>query len=408
MTRHFIIARNPVSDSRLPLLLQLPLAPRPLFLATRAEWPVEKDLYCHELTEWPEDAEVLDRVPVISCQRRGSSIELVLNRSQRRRSLFVFTASKYGKRLVFWRSERSMRATRPGVRAPQARGLDGPMLVAIDTRERYPWRFVTNPVTVERRRLPVGDYGVFDGDELAAVVERKKLKEFAGAAVNGQLALAMAELAVMPRAAVVIEGRLSKLLASDETRVRPGWLLNLTAALQAAYPNVPLLFAESGPLAADLAYRWLSACMSLRRAAHRGRSAVEALNDVLGEHGASGAGPLFAPPQAAPVRTAPQRAVPQRSAPQQATELGFFSGRSVRRAEAPLDQLGRQALALAHVAECGAVTVAEHAARCGVTPPTSSKDLHALVAEGRLVARGRARSLRFEPAQPQQLTDGVP
>lgn len=377
MPRQFIIARNPVPNSRLPLLLSLPLAPRPLLLATRADWPVDKDLYCHELTEWPEGAEVLESVPVITCVRRGSSIELVLNRPQRRRSLFVFTANKYGNRLVFWRSERSMRATRPGVRAPQARGLDGPMQVVIDTRERYPWRFATNPVTVERRRLPVGDYGVFDGDELAAVVERKKLKEFAAAAVNGQLALAMAELSTMPRAAVVIEGRLGKLLSSDETRVRPGWLLNLTAALQAAYPNVPLLFAESGPLAADLAYRWLSACMSLRRAAHRGRSASEALGEVLSEQGA-GSGPLFTP--------------------QQPETTGLFDGRPVTRVEAPLDQAGRQALALAHVAECGTITVAELAARCGVTSPTASKDLHALVAEGRLVAHGRARGLRFEAA----------
>jgi len=378
MARQFIIARNPAPGSRLPLLLSLPLAPHPLLLATRADWPVDKDLYCHELTEWPQGAELLDSVPVISCVRRGSSIELVLDRPQRRRSLFVFTANKYGNRLVFWRSERSMRATRPGVRAPQARGLDGPMRVVIDTRERYPWRFATNPVTVERRRLPVGDYGVFDGEELAAVVERKKLKEFAAAAVNGQLALAMAELSTMPRAAVVIEGRLGKLLSPNDTRVRPGWLLNLTAALQAAYPNVPLLFAESGPLAADLAYRWLSACMSLRRAARRGRSASEALGEVLSEQGAGG-GPLFTPSQPA---------LP-----------GLLDGRSVSRAEAPLDQAGRQALALAHVAECGAVTVAEHAARCGVSPPTASKDLHALVAEGRLVAHGRARGLRFEATQ---------
>ena len=378
MARQFIIARNPAPGLRLPLLLSLPLTPRPLLLATRADWPVDKDLYCHELTEWPEGAEVLENVPVISCQRRGSSIELVLNRPQRRRSLFVFTANKYGNRLVFWRSERSMRATRPGVRAPQARGLDGPMQVVIDTRERYPWRFATNPVTVERRRLPVGDYGVFDGDELAAVVERKKLKEFAAAAVNGQLALAMAELATMPRAAVVIEGRLGKLLSTDETRVRPGWLLNLTAALQAAYPNVPLLFAESGPLAADLAYRWLSACMSLRRAAHRGRSASEALSEVLTEQGAGG-GPLFTPSQPA--------------------ITGLLDGRTVSREDAPLDQVGRQALALAHVAECGTITVAEHAARCGITSQTASKDLHALVTEGRLVAHGRARGLRFEAAQ---------
>src|SRR5690606_32785787 len=142
-------------------------------------------------------------------------------------------------------------------------------------------------------------------------------------------------------------------------------------------PNVPLLFAESGPLAADLAYRWLSACMSLRRAAHRGRSASEALGEVLSEQGA-GSGPLFTP--------------------QQPETTGLLDGRPVTRVEAPLDQAGRQALALAHVAECGTITVAELAARCGVTSPTASKDLHALVAEGRLVAHGRARGLRFEAA----------
>lgn len=371
------MAENPTPGTRLPVLLSLPLTPRPLLLATRGEWPVDKDLYCHELSDWPEGARELDRVPVITCTRRGSSVELVLDRPQRRRSLFVFTRSKQGNRVVFWRSERSMRSTRPGVRAPQARGLDGPMAVIVDTRERYPWRFPNNPVTLERRRLPVGDYGVFDDDELAAVVERKKLQEFVGAAVNGQLALAMAELATMPRAAVVIEGRLGKLLAAEQTRVRPGWLLNLTAALQAAYPNVPLLFAESGPLAADLAYRWMSACMSLRRSARRGRSTAEALGDVLDKR-STVADEQPAIPQSGPLFEVP------------------MGSRSVTRSEVPLDRKGRQQLAVERVKECGSLTVAMHASDCGVTGQTAAKDLHELVAEGVLVAHGRGRGLRFE------------
>lgn len=383
MPAQFVIARNPASDSRLPFLLRLPLTPRPLLLATRGEWPVDKDLYCHELAVWPEGAEELARVPVISCQRRGAAVELVLERAQRRRSLFVWTASKQGKRLVFWRSEKSMRSTRPGVRAPQARGLDGPLTVTVDTRERYSWRFASNPVTIERRRLPVGDYGVFDGDELAAVVERKKLQEFVGGAVNGQLALAMAELAAMPRAAVIIEGRFGKLLASDQTRVRKGWIFNLTAALQAAYPNVPLLFAESGPLAADLAYRWLSACLRLRRAARSGRSSSEALGEVLDEQGVhSPAGPLFSGPAQEPPRS------------------DLLAGQRVRRADAPLDRAGRQRMALARADAGERLTVAEHARRCCVSTATASLDLHALVAEGLLTAQGRARSLRFERAAP--------
>ena len=99
---------------------------------------------------------------------------------------------------------------------------------------------------------------------------------------------------------------------------------------------------------------------------------------MLSERGAGG-GPLCAPAQPA--------------------ITGLLDGRTVSREDGPLDQAGRPALALAHVAECGAITVAEHAARCGITSPTASKDLHALVTEGRLVAHGRARGLRFAAAQ---------
>ena len=202
----------------------MPLAGAELILATRDTWPVSKDLFCAELDSWPEEAEVIERVPVASCRRVGASVQLVLDRAQRRRSLFVWT-SKRGRPLIFWRSERSMKSTRPGVRAPSARGLDGPLTLVVDARERYAWRFAGLPVT--------------------------------------------------------LEGRLSQLLKGD-IRTRPGWLLNLVAALQAAYPNVPMLFAETGPLAADLAYRWLSASLRLSRAQAVGRTVGETLSEALG------------------------------------------------------------------------------------------------------------------------------
>lgn len=390
MQRQFVIARSPDPQVRLPVLLSLPLSPRPLLLATRADWPVDKDLYCHELTEWPAGAEVVECTPVISCQRRGSSIELVLDRPQRRRSLFVFTASRQGNRLVFWRSERSMRSTRPGVRAPQARGLDGPMTVSVDTRERYPWRFTGKPVTLERRRLPAGDYGVFHGDDLVAVAERKKLQEFVGAAVNGQLALALAELSTMPRATVVVEGRLSRLLAADQTRVQPGWLLNLTAALQAAYPNVPILFAETGPLAADLGYRWLAACLNQRKAERRGLSKSELIAELLGERApAELTAPLFAPKDDAVADISPQQGPidKRRPAPHVPT-----------RADAPLDSAGRKERAVASATAGERLTVSGHAKACNVSTTTASNDLNELVTAGSLAAIGRGRGRYFVAA----------
>ena len=378
-----VIGRR-ASATRLPVVLALPLAGGTLVLGTRATWPVSKDLFCAELAEWPEDTEVIERVPVASCRRVGASVQLVLERNQRRRSLFVWT-SKQGRPLIFWRSERSMKATRPGIRTPTARGLDGPLTVVVDVRERYGWRFAGLPVTLERRRLPVGDYGVFEGERLVAVVERKRLEEFAGAAVQGQLQLLMAELATMPRAAVVIEGRLSQLVKGD-MKTRPGWLLNLVAALQAAYPNVPLLFAETGPLAADLAYRWLSASLRLARA----QGAGETVPDTL----AASLGPAYGALPSAPEAAAGDAAAALREAPLFAATQRVEVGRDT----ASLDREGRQREALARARAGAPLTIKEHAERHGVTAATAALDLRDLERRGLLEGHGQRRSLRFTAA----------
>jgi hypothetical protein len=365
------IGRRP-GPTRLPIILELPLPSGPLVLATREPWPVAKDLFCAELDAWPADAEEVERVPVASCRRVGASVQLVLDRGQRRRSMFVWT-TKGGRSIVFWRSERSMRATRPGVRAPTARGLDGPLEIVVDGRERYGWRFQNLPVTLERRRLPAGDYAVFEEERLVAVVERKKLEEFAGAAIQGRLQLQLAELATMPRAVVIIEGRLSQLLKGD-LKARPGWLLNLVAALQAAFPSVPLLFAESGPLAADLAYRWLSASLRLARA----QAAGEAVDVVL----SAALGVAFPREDPAPI-------------PGAAPLFAALGPVDVRRADTSADRAGRQHDALARARAGEPLTVKEHAIRHGVDPATAARDLRDLEADGALRAEGQRRSLRF-------------
>lgn len=369
--------------TRLPVVLGLPLGRHELVLATRATWPVDKDLFCAELEAWPDDAVEVERVPVASCRRVGASVQLVLQRAQRRRSIFVWTR-KGARTLVFWRSERSMRSTRPGVRAPTARGLDGPLDVVVDDRERYAWRFAERQVTLERRRLPVGDYAVYEGERLVAVVERKKLTEFAGDALQGSLQLQLAELATMPRAVVVVEGRLSQLL-KGHVPASPGWLLNLVAALQASYPNVPLLFAESGPLAADVAYRWLSASLRLARAHAQGATRDRALAEALGSHGeARGTRPARSPQR---IETLPG-------------EVPLFPDAvevQPQRDDAPLDRAGRQRVALQRLQDGvdEAITVRAYAATYGVSPPTAAADLRDLERRGALQASGNRRSLRF-------------
>lgn len=189
-----LIARDPIPGSRLPYLLLLPVAGEaPLVLACAAIWPGAKDVFCHPLPSWPPDAQLLETLPVEQCWRVGKAVHLVLQRRQRRRSLFVWTV-KGERQLIFWRSQRSMGAARPGMKVPAARGLDGPLEIAVDVRERYGWRFGGLQATLVKRELPVGDYGIFLDGRLVAAVERKTPADLAGSAIAGTLAFALAEL----------------------------------------------------------------------------------------------------------------------------------------------------------------------------------------------------------------------
>jgi hypothetical protein len=395
MPETFVVARNPAAGTRLPYLLRLPVDGTQIVLAARDRWPGNRDVFCYELPAWPEDAEVLEQVEVARCRRRGASVELVLLRRQRRRSLFVWTR-KGGRVLVFWRSERSMRAARPGVRVPQAQGLEGPLTIAVDERERYAWRFASLPVTTERRSLPAGDYAVFVGTgseaRLVGAVERKRANELAAEAIAGKLALTLAELAALPRAAVIVEGRLSQLL-KPEVEVRKGWLLNLVAGLQVAYPNVPLLFAETPKLAADLAYRWLSAASRLARAAGQEVSLAEALAWDAAD-GANARSAVEA--RAVPLQSPLFEAAPQ-----------WSNAATVRHSDAPLARAERQENARER-ARLGEVwTVAAYAQAFGVSRATASNDLWELADQGSLRALGNRRSLRFEPAGPLETAYGA-
>ena len=83
MPDDFVIARNPDGDSSLPYIVRIPLGGG-ILLKTRDTWPRTAKVYCHRVEEWPADAEVVERVPVRSCVRRGAAIDLVLDRGPRR------------------------------------------------------------------------------------------------------------------------------------------------------------------------------------------------------------------------------------------------------------------------------------------------------------------------------------
>ena len=256
----FVIARNPDGDSALPYLLRLPL-PRPVVLKARDTWPRTAKVYCHRADAWPEDAEIVERVPVRSCTARGPAVELVLDRGRENRSQLVFTRLKGGREAIFWQSARTNSKARPGVRTPTARASGLSRLeVVVDSGERYPYRFTKQQADAVRGALRCGDYGVKRDGELVATVERKSLEDLARSLVDARMAAQLAELATVPHAAVVVEERYSRLFTLPF--VKPGFVADLLARVQVRWPTVPVFFAETRPLAEEWTYRFLAAAVS--------------------------------------------------------------------------------------------------------------------------------------------------
>jgi hypothetical protein len=257
----FLVVRNPDPSSSLPYLLRLPVDGG-IELKAKETWPATARVYCHPADAWPEDAEVVEEVAVRHCARRGRAIDLLLDRGRNNRSQFIFTEphpGRYGGRpMIFWQTARTAQRARPGQRAP-VRRAPGPrsLTIDVDTRERYPYRFAGRGVECRRSALRCGDYALRNGDELLAAVERKTLEDYIKSLVDGSLPFALGELAGLPSAIVVVEGRYSQLLRAP--RVQPGWLAELTAQLHVRYPTVPIAFCDSRKLAEDFTHRFLAA-----------------------------------------------------------------------------------------------------------------------------------------------------
>lgn len=152
-----LLARNPDGDSSLPFLLHVPLGDGLVF-STKGTWPRTAALYCHPLPRavWPDDPDLVERVALRSCVRRGAAIDLVADRGRESRSQIVYTTAR-GREMVFWQAPRTRKQARPQVRVPTARasGLRE-LRIVVDAHERYPYRFVHQHVTVDRRALPCG------------------------------------------------------------------------------------------------------------------------------------------------------------------------------------------------------------------------------------------------------------
>jgi hypothetical protein len=262
VAQRFLVARNPEPDSRLPYLVRLPIEGG-LVLKVRDTWPRTARVFCyligHGPAAWPDDVEIIEDVGVLLCRRRGPAIDLVLDRPRNDRSQFVFTTMRDGRPGIFWQTRKVVGTARPGARIPgrRASGL-AELEIVVDTRERYPFRFVKQQATTSREALSAGDYAVRRPDgSIIAVVERKSIDDLSASLNDGTLVFELAKLGEMPRAAIVVEERYSSLV--KHAYAPTGFLPDMLARVQVRYPEIPIVFAETRPLAEEWTYRWLGA-----------------------------------------------------------------------------------------------------------------------------------------------------
>jgi hypothetical protein len=256
--KELLIATNPDPDSTLAYLMRVPLG-EGIVLRTSGTWPRTTALYCYPVPvdEWPAEPDIIERIPLSSCVRRGAAIDIVATRFRENRSQLVFTTAR-GRDAVFWQSPRTRKQARPQVSLPTARAAGiAELEIAVDAHERYAYRFAGQQVRTTSRGLPCGDYAIILDGALVAAVERKSLPDLIASLTSGRLRYSLGELAALPRAAVVVEDRYSQIYKQD--RVRPALVADGIAECQVRWPNVPIVFCENRSLAEEWTYRYLAA-----------------------------------------------------------------------------------------------------------------------------------------------------
>ena len=237
-----LIAVNPDPDSRLPYLLRLPFGGAMVF-RTSGIWPRTKAVYCYpvDVEDWPAEPDIVERVPVRSCVRRGAAIDLVS--TGRGRTARSWCSPPPRPRCGVLAVTRTRKQARPHVTTPTARASGIAALeIVVDTREQYAYRFRTQQVRLTKRALPCGDYGVTNDGRLIAVVERKSLPDLVSSLANGR-SLPPRRTRRPARAAVVVEDRYSQIFKLD--RIRPAVVADGLAELGVRWPGVPIVFCEN-------------------------------------------------------------------------------------------------------------------------------------------------------------------
>ncbi len=257
------------TNPRFPVRIRIEQEGRVL-LAVRAQsaWPGPgQQIFCvRERDDDPTEVlRPLEQVPVANLSRVGRKLAVVLDRSLRKRCEFLVVhkprADGTGDyEQIFFRTESGIRSHRSRTRLELRDTPDG-VTIAIDTQEKYPWRFPG--ATVVRRKLAVGDYALLTDDRVSVVIERKSYDNLLGD-INAIQALHhhWADLARLDRSVVVVEAQYGDFL--NERRLAGRWpashVARVLAELSALHPRLPIIYAGNRKQANLWAERYLAAC----------------------------------------------------------------------------------------------------------------------------------------------------
>lgn len=266
MTAIWIVQQT--REVRFPFRIAIEQDGRTLFaVRAKAPWPgAGSQVFClrERGSDLPEVLEDVERVPVAHLARLGRKLSVTLDRAQRKRCEFLILEKprKDGSgayEQVFFRTEAAVRAHKSSKYAELSPRPAGDMHIVIDSMERYAWAFPG--ATVQRRRLPVGDYALLHDERPHAIVERKTLPNLLGdfAELKG-LHQQLAELSAWPHAALVIEAQYADFGNPAKIGQWPAaHLLRVLGELPALFPTVQCVFAGNRKLANVWAQRWFAA-----------------------------------------------------------------------------------------------------------------------------------------------------
>jgi hypothetical protein len=238
-------------------------------LAVRAQsaWPGPgQQIFClreHSLDP-DEPLTPLERVPVAHLGKVGRKLTVVLDRANRKRCEFLAVEKHKNDgtplEQIFFRTESGIRAHRSRSRMELL--PDNQLLtIAIDSGERYPWRFPG--AVIRRRRLAAGDYALLEEERPVAVVERKSFDNLLGnfGALQALHHL-LEDLSSFDSSALVIEAQYGDFL--DDTRLGGRWpavhTARVLAELAALHPRLSIVFAGNRKLANVWCHRFFVAC----------------------------------------------------------------------------------------------------------------------------------------------------